>query len=93
MKRIFIAALAAIAVFSAKAEGYQVNTFSARQIGMGQTGVALDLGAESQIFNPGALAFSDNLVNVSGSFTAIKSTATCDFGGTRYETSTKCPRR
>lgn len=89
MKRIFIAALAAIAVFSAKAEGYQVNTFSARQIGMGQTGVALDLGAESQIFNPGALAFSDNLVNVSGSFTAIKSTATCDFGGTRYETSNK----
>lgn len=36
MKRIFMAATAAIAILSAKAEGYQVNTFSARQIGMGR---------------------------------------------------------
>ena len=44
---------------SAMAEGYQVNTLSTKQQGMGSTGVALHLGAESQIFNPGAVAMSD----------------------------------
>lgn len=34
------------------AEGYQVNTLSARQMGMGHTGTGMKLGAESQFFNP-----------------------------------------
>ena len=47
MKKFFIAVTAFAAVMSASAEGYQVNTLSARQEGMGHTGVALKLGAES----------------------------------------------
>ena len=54
-----ITALMMAGALAAWAEGYQVNTFSAKQEGMGHVGVAMKLGAESQIFNPGALAFSD----------------------------------
>ena len=34
------------------AEGYQINTLSAKQEGMGHVGVAMKLGSESMIFNP-----------------------------------------
>ncbi len=37
--------LIAATVFGASAEGYQINTLSARQNGMGHTGTALKLGA------------------------------------------------
>ena len=40
MKKILTIALAALATLSASAEGYQVNTLSARQVAMGHTGVA-----------------------------------------------------
>lgn len=51
--------LAASIAVSAMAEGYQVNSLSARQNGMGHTGAALHLGAESMIFNPAGLGFLD----------------------------------
>lgn len=44
---------------SAFAEGYQVNTLSAKQMGMAHSGVALKLGAESQYFNPAGMGFLD----------------------------------
>lgn len=78
-----------VSVLSAAAEGYQVNTFSTKQEGMGHAGVAMKLGAESQIFNPGALAFSDKTFEISGAISAIKSAATCTYGGTEYKTSSK----
>lgn len=71
---------------SAMAEGYQVNTLSTKQQGMGSTGVALHLGAESQIFNPGAVAMSDKTFEVSGSFTAISAHATATHNGSEYKT-------
>lgn len=53
MKKFMLAATAAATVaFGAMAEGYQVNSLSAKQIGMGHTGIALKLGSESMFFNP-----------------------------------------
>ena len=47
MNKALCTAVMAVAALSAAAEGYQVNTFSAKQIGMGHVGVAMKLGAES----------------------------------------------
>ena len=54
MNKALYTAVMAVAALSAAAEGYQVNTFSAKQIGMGHVGVAMKLGAESQISTPPA---------------------------------------
>ena len=89
MKKTIITALAAAMAAGASAEGYQVNTFSAKQEGMGHVGVAMKLGAESQIFNPGALAFMNKTMEVSGAISAIKSTAYATVGGQEYVTSNK----
>lgn len=84
-----ITALMMAGALAAWAEGYQVNTFSAKQEGMGHVGVAMKLGAESQIFNPGALAFSDKTFEISGAVSAIKSSATATVDGKDYDTSNK----
>lgn len=76
--------MAAIAV-PAGAEGYQVNTLSAKQNGMGHTGTALKLGSESMIFNPAGMAFMEDQIDFSGSFTAIMPTATATVNGKKYE--------
>lgn len=89
MKKVLAAAVAALAALSAAAEGYQVNSFSARQTGMGHTGVALKLGAESQLFNPAAMAFTDKTLDVSAGMSAIKASAYCKHKGTQWETSNK----
>ena len=52
MKKILVAAAALTVAATAMAEGYQINTLSAKQLGMGHAGVAMHLGAESMIFNP-----------------------------------------
>lgn len=59
----------------ARAEGYQVNSLSSRQLGMGYTGVALKLGAESVHYNPGALAYMGKKFDFSAGATAIISQA------------------
>lgn len=86
MKRSIIMAVTAALALSASAEGYQVNTFSAKQEGMGHAGVAMKLGAESILFNPGALAMSDKTLEISGAVSAISSTAWATHNGTKYET-------
>lgn len=87
MKKFLVAAAALLTSMSLWAEGYQVNLFSAKQIGMGHTGTALKLGAESMIFNPGALGFSDKTLDIAGSVTALKSIATAEpVTGGKYET-------
>ena len=75
MKKILTIALAALATLSASAEGYQVNTLSARQVAMGHTGVAQKLGAESMYFNPAALSFSNKTLDLSAGVTGIIATA------------------
>lgn len=86
MKKIVIAAASLFAFLGANAEGYQINTLSAKQLGMGHTGTALKLGSESMIFNPGALGFSDKTLDISGSVTAIKADATATYKEVDYKT-------
>lgn len=74
-KMTILAATVAISA-TAFAEGYQVNSLSARQTGMGHTGVALKLGSESMFFNPGALSYLEKNIDFNASFTMIKPTVT-----------------
>ena len=78
--------MTALSAMSMMAEGYQINTLSAKQLGMGHTGTALKLGSESMIFNPAALGFSDRTLDISGSVTGIKAIATADYNGGKYQT-------
>ena len=89
MKKFLTIALAALATFSASAEGYQVNTLSARQVAMGHTGVAQKLGAESMYFNPAALSFSNKTLDLSAGVTGIISTAGATINNKYYETDNK----
>lgn len=86
MKRIIIPLITAAAALTASAEGYQINTLSTRQLGMGHTGTALKLGAESMFFNPAGLGFSTSTLDITGSVTGIKATATATVDGTDYKT-------
>ncbi len=75
MKRIILSALAAVVALNASAEGYQVNTLSAKQLGMGHTGVSQKLNSESVWFNPAAAAYQEQKFTVAGGFTGIAATA------------------
>ncbi len=87
MKKFIVAALAVASVCgTAKAEGYQINSLSAKQIGMGHTGIALKLGAESMFFNPAGMAYMDKTLDLSGSVTGIMPTCTATVDGVDYTT-------
>lgn len=86
LKRSALALIISATSLCAGAEGYQVNTLSARQLGMAHTGAALHLGAESMYFNPAGLGFMDKTMDISGSFTAIMPTAKCTYEGITYKT-------
>lgn len=78
-----------LAVATASAEGYQSNSQSARQTGMGHTGVAMNLGAESMHFNPAGMAALKSDVEVSLGATAIFSKVEledCNIDGKNYST-------
>lgn len=84
---ILSALMAAAAVPALHAEGYQINTLSATQNGMGHTGTALHLGSESQIFNPAGLTSLRGNVEVTGSVTGIFATASATLpDGSKYTT-------
>ncbi len=89
MKKLFFVAFTSLSALLASAEGYQVNTFSARQTGMGHVGVAMKLGAESNIFNPAAVSFSDKTLDLSAGMSAIKADASAFYGDAEYKTSNK----
>ena len=78
--------LGAVCAPAAMAEGYQVNSLSAKQIGMGHTGVALKLGAESMFFNPAGMAYMDRKVDLSAAVTAILPSVTATIDGAQYKT-------
>ena len=87
MNKLIISALAlALSTGAVHAEGYQVNSLSAKQLGMGHTGVAQKLGAESMFFNPAGMGFMNKTLDLSGSFTAIMPTATATVDGKDYKT-------
>lgn len=66
------------------AEGYQVNTLSTRQLGMGHVGAGMKLGAESMLFNPAALAFMNQTLDISAGITAIYPKVTATIGDSKY---------
>ncbi|MBR5856063.1 MAG: outer membrane protein transport protein [Bacteroidales bacterium] len=68
------------------AEGYQVNSQSARQAGMAHTGVALKLGAESMLFNPAGMSFMDSKFDISLGVTGIVSKVKYQNGNNVTET-------
>ncbi|MCM1483564.1 MAG: outer membrane protein transport protein [Muribaculaceae bacterium] len=86
MKRTLTSVAAVATALIMWAEGYQINTLSAKQEGMGHVGVAMKLGAESMIFNPAGLSFSDKTIDLSASITGIKADATAIHNGTEYKT-------
>ena len=86
MKKLILSIVAMAATMGAVAEGYQVNTLSAKQEGMGHTGVALKLGAESMIFNPAGMAFMDKTVDLSASVSGVISDVSAVHEGIKYET-------
>lgn len=87
MKKIVLGLVASAMSLSAVAEGYQVNTLSARQLGMGHVGTGMHLGAESMFFNPAGLGYLDKKLDLSGSFTGVFPTAKATVNGTTYKTS------
>jgi len=69
MKKTLIIVLAVVSLLFA--ESYQVNTLSAKQMGMGHVGAGMKLGSESMHFNPGGLGFLDKTLDVSAGVTFI----------------------
>lgn len=87
MNKFFLSAIAVVVMCgSAKAEGYQINSLSAKQLGMGHTGIALKLGAENMYFNPAGLAFMKETFDISGSIIGTMPTVTATIDGKKYET-------
>jgi Long-chain fatty acid transport protein len=69
MKKAIFAVLAATSLLFA--ESYQINTLSAKQMGMAHTGAGMKLGSESMHFNPGGLGFLDKTLDISAGATFI----------------------
>ncbi len=91
LKKLSLFLLANIAGLSLMAEGYQINSQSARQVGMGHLGTALKLGGESMLFNPAGLSFMNGKVDASLGMTAIFSTIKYTNVAGDYSTKTDNP--
>lgn len=89
MKKILMAMAAAAIALPIFAEGYQINTLSARQGGMGHTGVAQKLGAESMYFNPAGMAFMEDNVEITAAINAVVPSAKAKIDGAWYKTDNK----
>lgn len=89
MKKLFLSLIAVVVPFLTFAEGYQINTLSAKQGGMAHTGVALKLGAESMFFNPAGMGYMDNTIDFSASLNGVMPTAKAKVDGKWYETDNK----
>lgn len=86
MKKFTTTTIVLLTALVVNAEGYQVNSFSARQEGMGHVGVAMKLGAESNIFNPAGVAFSEKIFDISAGMSAIKASCTATFEEMEFDT-------
>lgn len=76
MKQLLLTLSALLLATTATAEGYQVNTLSAKQLGMGHVGTGMKLNSESIYFNPAGAAFQSSRFTFSVGVTGIKSNAT-----------------
>ena len=84
--KLVLAAAAVLSVFTANAEGYQINSQSARQWGMAHTGTALKLGAESMLFNPAGMAYMNSKFDISLGTIAISSKVDFNRNGNTHQT-------
>ena len=73
MKQLLLTISALLFATAVCAEGYQVNTLSAKQLGMGHVGTGMKLNSESIYFNPAATAFQESKFNISVGATGILS--------------------
>lgn len=89
MKKTLLTLVAAASAMTCAAEGYQINTLSAKQGGMAHTGVALKLGSESMYFNPAGMAFMAQTFDASASINGVSATAKARYDGKWYETDNK----
>lgn len=85
-KAIVWACLSMLPLSYAAAEGYQVNSLSARQGAMGHVGAAMKLGSESMHFNPAGLVFMKKPMDVSLGGTAVFSNISYKKGSYKAET-------
>jgi long-chain fatty acid transport protein len=85
MKKSILSLVALAATLSMAAEGYQVNSLSAKQEGMAHVGTGLKLGAESMIFNPAGMAFMDKSLDLTAKVSIIKSNVKATVNGKEYE--------
>ena len=85
-RKAVLTAAAVLSVLSANAEGYQINSQSARQWGMAHTGTALKLGAESMTFNPAGMSFMNSKFDVSVGTILIKSKVKFEQNGDSHQT-------
>lgn len=72
-KKIALILLLNLLSLATFADGYQINSQSARQIGMGHVGTAIKLGSESILFNPAGLSYINGTFDASMGVTAIMS--------------------
>ena len=68
--------MAATIAITSYAEGYQVNSLSAKQLGMGHVGTALKLNCESLFFNPAAITFQKTKFDFSIGMAGISPSST-----------------
>jgi long-chain fatty acid transport protein len=86
LKKISLFIMANLVGLSLMAEGYQLNTQSARQLGMGHLGAALKLGGESMLFNPAGLSYMEGKADISLGATAIFSKVKFNSGNYNAQT-------
>ncbi|MDL2256165.1 outer membrane protein transport protein, partial [Parabacteroides sp. OttesenSCG-928-G06] len=84
-KIIMLVSLCVLPFTYAAAEGYQVNSLSAKQSGMGHVGAAMKLGAESMHFNPAGLGFLDKTIDLSAGVSGVFSSAKFENGTYNHE--------
>lgn len=84
-KVIALACLSMLPFTYAAAEGYQVNSQSAKQSGMGHVGAAMKLGAESMHFNPAGLGFLEKKVDLSAGISGVFASAEYSQGDYKHK--------
>lgn len=89
MRKILFLFCAVCITASLFAEGYQVNMSSAKQTGMGHTGVAMKLGSESMFFNPAGMVWMNKPMDVSIGASMIAAKA--NYKNDNYKASTDNP--
>lgn len=89
MKKLILSAISVSIFAAAWAEGYQVNTLSAKQGGMAHTGVAQKLESENMFFNPAGMAFMDKTMSFSASVNALAPSVTATIDGKNYSNASK----